>query len=55
MFNTNLFGKNPRENVNNVTYQRIFHETNTEAFKNAIKTLSWYNILNETNDAEKGL
>ena len=53
MFNTNMFGKNARENVNNVTYQRIFNETNTEVFKNAIKTLSWDNILNETNDAEK--
>jgi hypothetical protein len=54
MFNTNMFGKNARENVNNVTYQRIFNEiTNTEAFKNAIQTLSWDNILNETNDAEK--
>jgi hypothetical protein len=31
MFNTNMFFKNAREN-----------ETNTEAFKNAIKTLSWF-------------
>jgi hypothetical protein len=46
MFNTNMFGKNARENVNNVTYQRILNETNTEVFKNAIKTLSWDNILN---------
>jgi hypothetical protein len=53
MFNTNMFGKNTGGNVNNVTYQRIFNETNTEAVKNAIKTLSWDNILNETNDAEK--
>ena len=53
MFSRNIFCKNARENVNNVTYQRIFNETNTEEFKNAIKTLSWDNILNETNDAEK--
>jgi predicted site-specific integrase-resolvase len=35
-----------------IIYQRVFNETNKEAFKNAIKSLSWNNILNETNDAE---
>ncbi len=53
MFNTNIFCKNTRENVNNITYQRIFNETNTNAFINATKTLSWDNILSETIDAEK--
>jgi hypothetical protein len=46
IFNTNIFGKNARENLNNATYQRIFNKTNTEAFKNAIKSLSWNKILN---------
>jgi hypothetical protein len=51
IFNTNIFGKNARQNLNNATYQRVFNETNTEKF-NAIKSLSWNNILNETNDAK---
>ncbi len=50
MFNTNIFSKNTTKNVNSVTYQRSFNKINTEAFK----TLSWDNILNETNDPEKG-
>ena len=37
VFNTNIFGKNARGNFNNATYQRLFNQTNTEAFKNAIE------------------
>jgi hypothetical protein len=54
MFNTNIFSKNTTKNANSVTYQRSFNKTNTEAFKSAIRTLSWDNILNEANDPEKG-
>jgi ribosomal protein S17E len=53
MFNTNIFCKNTTKNVSNVTYQRTFNKINTEVFKNAIKTLSWNNILDETNDPVK--
>ena len=52
VFYTNIFGKNARENFNNATYQRLFNETNTKAFKNAIKSLSRDSILLETNDVE---
>ena len=48
MFNTNMFTvKNTTENANDGIYQRLFNKTNAEAFKNAIKTLCWNNILDE--------
>ena len=55
MFNTNIFSKPPTRNVNipNVSYQRTFNKINIEAFKNAIRTLSWNNILDETNDPDR--
>ena len=52
IFNTNIFGKKDRENLHNATCQRVFNATNTKAFKNAIKSLSWNSVLNETNDVE---
>ena len=54
MFNTNIFGgKNRNANEATVTYQRVYSETNISAFKNAVKNLSWKEVLNETNDPEK--
>ncbi len=54
-FNTNIFGKNRNTNKATVTYQRVYSETNISAFKNAVKNISWKEVLNETNDPEKAL
>ena len=53
MFNTNIFGKSRKSNEVTVTYQRLYSESNIEAFKDAIKNISWEEVLNETNDPEK--
>ena len=53
VFNTNIFGKNRNANEATVTYQRVYSETNISAFKNAVKNISWKEVLNETNDPEK--
>jgi hypothetical protein len=53
MFNTNIFGKSRKSNEVTVTYQRLYSESNIEAFKDPIKNISWEEVLNETNDPEK--
>ena len=53
VFKTNIFVKNRNANEDTVTYKREYNENNISAFKNAIKNLSWKEVLNETNDPEK--
>ena len=53
MFNTNIFGKNRNICENTETCQRVYSNSKIEAFKNIVKNLSWKEVLNETNDAEK--
>ena len=53
MFNTNIFGKNRNICENTETCQRVDGNAKIEAFKDIVKNLSWKEVLNETNDAEK--
>jgi hypothetical protein len=40
MFNTNIFGKSRKSNEVTVTYQRLYSESNIEAFKDPMKQMT---------------
>ena len=45
--------KNRNTNETTVTYQREYNKANIESFKDAVKNISWNEVLNESNDPEK--
>ena len=53
VFDTNIFYKNRNANETTVSCQRIYSKTNIDAFKNAVKNISWEEVLNEPKDPEK--
>jgi hypothetical protein len=48
-----VFDKNKNTNETTVTYQRDFNKANIESFKDAVKNISWNEVLTESNDPEK--
>ena len=53
IFNSIIFDKNRNTNETTVTYQREYNKANIESFKDAVKNISWNEVLNESNDPEK--
>ena len=50
LFNTDILVKNRNTNEHTVTYKREYNENNINAFKCTVKSLSWKEVLNETDD-----
>ena len=53
IFNSIILDKNRNTNETTVTYQREYNKANIESFKDAVKNISWNEVLNESNDSEK--
>jgi hypothetical protein len=53
ILNSIIFDKNRNTNETTVTYQREYNKANIESFKDAVKNISWNEVLNESNDPEK--
>ncbi len=47
-----LIHKNRNTNETSVTYEREYNKANIESFKQAVKNISWNEVLNESNDPE---